>query len=721
MIIPLEISAKNFCGIGNKEIKVRIENGITMMIGENGSGKSTMFDILFFNLTGSPYRQIKVLSLVNRQNKKNCETSFSFLKDEEEYTIERGIKPNYVRIIDKKNKYKHITGVKEANKVISEIIGMTENEIRQILIFSDDYFKPYLSLTPEKKREYIHKFFSVEIYAMMNSLHKMESKDMDKIIESKTTVLENKQTLVKEFKEANDDYLTNKRFKISEELEGKINLKNNEAEKNEAKISELKDKIVKLFKTNNIKHTEDYKQDILTHMSKDRNILSSYEKDLVHYEDNAKKHEKALNRLKEIDEQLLEFPDISKTLNPILEFYKNIFYFYNTMANNLHKKLSNKKNEIYNLTAVHETQLKSLQTIRDNFPKSNKCPYCNSKLTKEHVKQQIALTNNQIYELNKSHNEKTTLIENEIKDINSEYKRFCELEDKAKNNNNKINDIKKQKEELLQEHDTISGYTMGASKIKKESIEKEITKYKKKVKDNDKIYEAFNELYKELVIYKDKEDVIENEMAVLLNDYNNHNSTCKKMKAKLNEMRNAVIKFKSDLNKYDKEKETMELVKIILGDDGIKKFIIAQYTPTLNELFKKYLNYFKLKVNLFMDSNAMSIEVLDKNGLDAEFHSFSGGERDNISLVILLSFIELSILKNGNNFNMMCLDEITSSFDSQNVLSLLKLLKDTYTDYKILITNHNEFSEDIKVDIANYVDRTYVFKNNQNGISFNTK
>ena len=57
---------KNFLSTGNQFIEIQLDrNPTTLIIGENGAGKSTILDALCFGLFGKPFRGINKPQLLN--------------------------------------------------------------------------------------------------------------------------------------------------------------------------------------------------------------------------------------------------------------------------------------------------------------------------------------------------------------------------------------------------------------------------------------------------------------------------------------------------------------------------------------------------------------------------------------------------------------------------------------------------------------------------------
>ena len=79
MIIFKTIRWRNFLSTGNQFTEINItESPTNLIVGANGTGKSTMLDALTFVLYNKPFRKIKKAQLVNTVNDKECEVHIEF-------------------------------------------------------------------------------------------------------------------------------------------------------------------------------------------------------------------------------------------------------------------------------------------------------------------------------------------------------------------------------------------------------------------------------------------------------------------------------------------------------------------------------------------------------------------------------------------------------------------------------------------------------------------
>tara|TARA_B100000902_G_C27233027_1_gene875938 strand:- start:370 stop:717 length:348 start_codon:yes stop_codon:yes gene_type:complete len=94
MIYFKDIRWKNFLSTGNVWTKVKLnEHANTIIVGENGSGKSTILDALCFVLFNKPFRKISKSQMLNSINMGGLEVHVNFTIGKTDYIIKRGIKP----------------------------------------------------------------------------------------------------------------------------------------------------------------------------------------------------------------------------------------------------------------------------------------------------------------------------------------------------------------------------------------------------------------------------------------------------------------------------------------------------------------------------------------------------------------------------------------------------------------------------------------------------
>ena len=79
MILFEKVRWKNFLSTGNHYNEINFQaHSTTLIVGDNGSGKSTVLDALTFSLFGKPFRKINKGQLTNSTNEKDCRVELEF-------------------------------------------------------------------------------------------------------------------------------------------------------------------------------------------------------------------------------------------------------------------------------------------------------------------------------------------------------------------------------------------------------------------------------------------------------------------------------------------------------------------------------------------------------------------------------------------------------------------------------------------------------------------
>ena len=88
MIVFKKLTYKNFLSTGDQETTIYLnKDKSTLVVGHNGSGKSTMLDALSFALFGKPHRAINKVQLINSINGKKLLVTIEFSVGSNEYKL----------------------------------------------------------------------------------------------------------------------------------------------------------------------------------------------------------------------------------------------------------------------------------------------------------------------------------------------------------------------------------------------------------------------------------------------------------------------------------------------------------------------------------------------------------------------------------------------------------------------------------------------------------
>lgn len=141
-------------------------------------------------------------------------------------------------------------------------------------------------------------------------------------------------------------------------------------------------------------------------------------------------------------------------------------------------------------------------------------------------------------------------------------------------------------------------------------------------------------------------------------------------------------------SKYDK-------IAVSLKDSGAKAEIIKNYVPVITALVNKYLEKLNLYVKFNLDGEFN--ETLKSRHTDEfQYHSFSMGERTRINFAMLFAWWEITKIRKGINFNIVCADEVLENLDDEGMAEILSVITEIPNLGSLVVTHKS--SVDILFD-----------------------
>ena len=182
---------KNFLSTGNNFTEIDFEKApTTLVVGQNGAGKSTMLDAISFGLFGKPHRKISKMQLVNSVNQKGTVVEVEFRIGKKQFKIVRTSE-----IYLSKKKYQAML---EKN-----ILKLNHKSFHQIVVLGSSSFIPFMQLSSQQRRGVIEDLLDINMFSIMNQL----LKEKISILKEKITQNENDINLVDSKINAQKKYL----------------------------------------------------------------------------------------------------------------------------------------------------------------------------------------------------------------------------------------------------------------------------------------------------------------------------------------------------------------------------------------------------------------------------------------------------------------------------------------------------------------------------------
>ena len=176
------LTVKNFMSVGNQTQAVDFsKQNLTLVLGSNldlggddtgsrnGTGKTTIINALSYGLYGNALTNIRKENLINKTNNKNMLVTVEFEKGKNNYRIERGRKPNVLKLFVNNNELKTEDSEderqgdsRETQKSIEDMLEMSHTMFKH-LVALNTYTEPFLSMKASDQREVIEQLLGITL------------------------------------------------------------------------------------------------------------------------------------------------------------------------------------------------------------------------------------------------------------------------------------------------------------------------------------------------------------------------------------------------------------------------------------------------------------------------------------------------------------------------------------------------------------------------------
>lgn len=199
MIFFKTLRYRNFLSTGDSFTEIDLNrNSSTLVVGQNGAGKSTMLDALSFGLFGKAHRNVNKPQLVNSINQKNCLVEVEFSVNGSDYKIARGIKPVCFEIWKDGSLINQDSHNKEYQQVLERnILKLNHKSFHQIVVLGSSSFVPFMQLPSHVRRDVIEDLLDINVFSKMNNILKERNSILKENVRANSADLETIEMKVK--------------------------------------------------------------------------------------------------------------------------------------------------------------------------------------------------------------------------------------------------------------------------------------------------------------------------------------------------------------------------------------------------------------------------------------------------------------------------------------------------------------------------------------------
>lgn len=171
---------KNFLSTGNNFTEIQLDRSeTTLIVGENGAGKSTILDALCFGLYGKPFRVINKPQLVNSINTGATIVEVEFTIGTRKWKVIRGIKPNKFEIYCDDQMVNQDANSRDYQKYLEQsVLRLNYRSFTQVVILGSSTFVPFMQLKAQHRREVVEDILDIRIFSLMNMILKQKIRDL---------------------------------------------------------------------------------------------------------------------------------------------------------------------------------------------------------------------------------------------------------------------------------------------------------------------------------------------------------------------------------------------------------------------------------------------------------------------------------------------------------------------------------------------------------------
>lgn len=316
------ITLKNFLSVGNTPVSIDFKRGLHIITGinkdkedrQNGVGKSTIADGVYFAIFGETLRDLKKDYIVNNINKKNCEVvleaTVKNLDVIEDIKIVRTLEPSkcfiYINGEDKTR-----DSISNTTSFIMKKFNCTPEVFQNCVIMTINNTIPFMAKKKQEKRRFIEDIFNLSVFSSMSNLLKNDLNENKRSLDIHGARYDECQKTLESYQNQRDNAIKERENKREKYIQRKknnaleiIDIKNKLNEFNEKDIVDIRSNINTL--RDGITKIDSLIQDVRHRKSESATLISQAQKQLSVVGTNKEICPTCLRAIKDVDKDHIE-------------------------------------------------------------------------------------------------------------------------------------------------------------------------------------------------------------------------------------------------------------------------------------------------------------------------------------------------------------------------------------------------------------------------------
>lgn len=665
------IKAKNFLSLGEADINLD-NRGLVLIEGKNnsnptfesnGSGKSSLMNMITYALYGQTSYGIKADDVINRVTGKNTEVILEVEIGNEPYRIER-----YRKHKTNKNKVRlfkgdtEITGksAKATDEKIQELFGIDYITYMNSIVQGQGDTEVFSKATDKGKKEILENVTNIAVYKKAQEVAKEKLKNVEL---SKVEVEREIQT--------DENALT--QLDTLEEQE----------EQSYAHTKELIEQT-----TQKLKEAEDYVGSLTYPQDKENHIseLSTVTEPL--YPEDPQEIQQLRQQLEQdrqgIVQEYAEKQELEqRTLKEEIEQEERQVEDYKSQGN-----------QVLTQIQILENNIQQAKNTQQSLDTSTECPQCGQPIDAQHAQEEYERLNQTIKENQEKVNQTRTMYNEQFTPMVQTME--TTLKEKRNQLNQRLNELETEKNQRL--NDLTNTINAQIDTLKEESLKT----YREEQENYNKIQKELNQLNQELQQFE--------------NHFKESERNVQRLKERLNELENYPKppdrteereKIEEDIRRHQEElvaciddmNDYEDVIKVF-SNSGVRSVVLDLVTPFLNERANKYMAtlsgsdieiLFTTQVENKSGgiSDKFDVEIINHSGGET-YKSNSEGEKKRIDMAISFAIQDLVMSKTELKTNIALYDECFEGLDEVGCENVIKLLQERQKEVgTIFVITHN--------------------------------